>query len=377
MDNITYQFEYDRRIPCAFIGAGGHSYRNVYPAFQYAPVDLRAVCDIDESRARAYATGFGAPRAYSDHREMLERESPSAVFIVTSYDEAGRVQATDLALDCLEAGAHVWMEKPTAASIAEIHALCKASAASGRYVMTGLKKIFTPAMTKTKEIISSPEFGGAASISVRYPQSLPPPERRGDPRAMVSFLDHIYHPGAVLHHLMGPVTRFSHEWVEATGASTATLRFASGAIGTLYLAGGSAVTSPLERVEVTGAGANVVVDNGVRLSYYRPGARLAYGRAPSYVVDEQVAPLVWEPEFSLGQLYNKNLFYLGYVPEILHFCDSVLQERPPQKGTLDDSLAIMRLFEAYRDVPPGAVADLPLDDGGTDGRSDGSTDGGR
>ena len=361
MGAITYQFEYEERIPCAFIGAGGHSYRNIYPAFQYAPVDLRAVCDLDEARAREYARLFGAPRWYTDHREMLRREKPVAVFIVTSYTEDGRVQATDLALECLDVGAHVWMEKPTAASVAEVRELARASAAAGRFVMTGLKKIFTPAIVKTKQIIDAQEFGGVSSISVRYPQSLPPPERRHDPRAMRGFLDHIYHPAAILHHLMGPMTRFGYEWEPVTGASTASLRFASGAVGTLHLAAGSAVTSPLERVEVVGRGANVVVDNGVRLTYYRPGARRDYGRAPSYVVADAHAPLAWEPEFSLGQLYNKNLFYLGYVPEILHFCESVRTGTPPWKGTLDDALAIMLLFEAYRTVPPGTVVDLPVE----------------
>ena len=362
MSDITYQFEYDQLIPCAFIGAGGHSYRNVYPTFQYAPVDLRAVCDVNETRAKEYARKFGASRAYSDHREMLAREKPTAVFIVTSYDKDGRVQATDLALDCLEAGAHVWMEKPTASSVAEIRQLQKASAAANRFVMTGLKKIFTPAMEKTKRIISAPEFGGVSSVTVRYPQSLPPFEKRQDLRAMGGMLDHIYHPGAILTYLMGAVTRFSYEWEPLSGASTASLRFASGAIGTLNLAAGSAPTSPLERVEVIGHGANVVVDNSVRLTYYRPGGRTKYGRSPSYVVDDEFAALRWEPEFSLGQLYNKNLFYLGYVPEVLHFCESVLGETAPTKGTLEESLAIMRLFDAYRNVPPGMVVDLPLDE---------------
>jgi predicted dehydrogenase len=361
MRQISYQFEYTERIRCVYIGAGGHSYRNVYPALQYAPVDLLAVCDLDRSRAEHCARLFGASNVYTDHREMLEREQPAAVFIVTAYDEDGRVQATDLAMDCLEAGVHVWMEKPTAASVAEIKTLEQASRASERFVMTGLKKIFTPAMEKVKELIATEEFGTPSSISVRYPQSLPAPEDRHNLKAMLGFLDHIYHPAAILHYLMGPITRFSHEWDSRSGASTAALRFDSGAIGNLHLAAGAAATSPLERVEVVGKGANVVVDNGVHLTYYRPSPMLPYGRAGSYVVDNDVAPLRWEPEFSLGQLYNKNLFYLGYAPEILHFCDSVLTNRPPSKGTLADSLAIMRLFEAYQATSPGVVIDLPTE----------------
>jgi hypothetical protein len=92
----------------------------------------------------------------------------------------------------------------------------------------------------------------------------------------------------------------------------------------------------------------VVVDNGVRLTYYRRGASLPYGRSASFVVPDEVAPLRWEPEFSLGQLYNKNLFYLGYVPEVLHFCESVLAGKAVEKGTLAEVREILRIYEMYR-----------------------------
>ncbi|HYH11106.1 MAG TPA: Gfo/Idh/MocA family oxidoreductase, partial [Thermomicrobiales bacterium] len=77
---VRYNFEYDRKVRVAFIGAGGHSFRNVYPTFQYAPVDLVAVCDLDGERAAAFARQFGATASYTDHREMLAREQPDAVF---------------------------------------------------------------------------------------------------------------------------------------------------------------------------------------------------------------------------------------------------------------------------------------------------------
>jgi predicted dehydrogenase len=360
MRRVSYQFEYEQRLRCAFIGAGGHSYRNIYPSFQYAPIDLVAVCDRQPDRAATYARIFGGGNSYDDHHQMLKQERPDAVFIVTSYDEDGRVQATDLALDCLAAGVHVWMEKPTAASVAEIRQLQAAAEASGRFVMTGLKKIFTPAMVKAKTITESAEFGGITSITVRYPQSLPDESGKQDPRRMVGFLDHIYHPGAVLAYLGGRMTRFSYEQDPVAGGSVAALRFESGAVASLHLAGGVAHTSPVERVEVVGRGANLVIDDGVRLTYYRPGANVDYGRSGSYVVDDEVAPLVWQPEHSLGQLYNKNLFYLGYVPEILHFCEAIQTGAAPTNGTLDQSLAIMHLYDAYRRTPPGQTVQLPV-----------------
>lgn len=357
-DTIKYNFEYDRRLRACFIGAGGHSWRNVYPAFRYAPVDLVAVCDRDGARAAAYARQFGAERSYTDHAEMLAREKPDAVFIVTSYHPDGRVQASDIAQDVLRAGADAWTEKPTAASVAEIEALMAASRESGRFVMTGLKKVFFPTIVKAREIASSEAFGRPSSIYVRYPLAMPPLDVRRNLVASRDLLDHIYHPAAIIRYLMGDIARFSYEWEPSTGASVTSFRFASGAVGTLHFTAGMSGSSPLERLEVIGEGANLVVENGVKLTYYRRAKRPAYGRAPSFLVADDVAPLYWEPEFSLGQLYNNNLFYLGYLPEILHFCDAVITRRPPTRGTLDDARAIMTLFEAYCDTPPGVAREI-------------------
>lgn len=361
---VTYQYEYPKRLRCAFIGAGVHSYRNVFPTFQYAPVDLVAVCDLNLDRAKTYARMFGAPAAYADYHEMLKNEQPDAVFIVTAFTADGEIQATAIAEDCLRAGAHVWMEKPSVAGIAQLDRLQAVADETGLNVMTAIKKIFTPAMEKVKAIISSPEFGTVSSISVRYPQHLPPPEDRLDDVKMLSFLDHIYHPGAILTYLMGPVRRLSYEWEPSTGASVSSLLFESGAIGTLHFAAGQAVGSPLERVEVIGAGkgtepggwpngANVVVDNGLRVTYYRPGAELSYGRSSSFITDDAVAPLHWEPEFSLGNLYNKNLFFEGFAQEVIHFCESALAGKPLEKGTLADVREIIKMYELYRRLPAG------------------------
>lgn len=355
---IVYNFEYERRLRACFVGAGGHAFRNVYPTFRYAPVDLVGVCDLDEARARSFAGLFGGGTAYSDHRVMLAAEKPEAVFIVTSYDPDGKVQATAIARDALRAGAHVWMEKPTAASRAEVEELIRLSAETGRTVMTGLKKTFFPAIEKLKDIILAPEFGGLSSLVVRYPQNLPPPEERGDLVKMRSFLDHIYHPAAILNYLGGPIERASYEWSPATGASVGLLRFRNGAVGALHFAAGQSGASPLERIEAVGNGANAVVENGTRLIHYRPGRLPAYGRAASFIQPDESAALIYEPENSLGQLYNSNIFTLGYVPEVLHFCDAVQAGRPVGKGTLAESLEIMKLFDFFSTAEPGAAQSI-------------------
>lgn len=345
---VTYNFEYEKKLRVGFVGCGGHSWRNVYPTFQYAPVELICVADYDVQRAESFARQFGAERHYASHREMLEREQLDAVFVVTSYDENGHPQAAPIAIDALEAGCHVWMEKPPAASVAQVNALIETSEKSGKVVLVGFKKMFFPSIEKAKEIVESPEFGRPTSIYIRYPQSIPDDGGRRDDKRMIGFLDHIVHPGSILLYLMGPISDISFLREGRNGASVATMRFTSGAVGTMHLTAGQSGTSPLERLEVVGEGANVVVDNGVDVTYYRKGQRGRYGRAGNYLVPNDQAPLKWEPEFSLGQLYNKNLFLLGYAREVQYFCECVFKGEQPQKAGLNDALELLKLYEAYR-----------------------------
>jgi predicted dehydrogenase len=280
------------------------------------------------------------------------------VFIVTGYYEDGRVIATDLAMDVLNAGAHVWMEKPTAATVAEVDQLIELSERKNLKVMTGLKKLFFPSIEKVKEIITSPEFGQPASIYIRYPLKTPDFTERGDLAKMWELVDHIPHPGSIINYLMGKIATFSYEWEPINGGSVTQIKFTSGAVGTFHMAAGISGSSPVERLEIIGEKENVIVENGVKLAYHRKAGRGKYGRAGNYIVDQDSAPLYWEPEFSLGNLSNKNIFYLGYVGEVNYFCECVLQDKPLERGSLSQVKEITRWLEAYRTTPPGTICRL-------------------
>ena len=56
-----------------FVGAGVMASYAIYPALHFAPIRLRAACDVDEERARAVAEKFGTGRWYTDYRRMWEQ----------------------------------------------------------------------------------------------------------------------------------------------------------------------------------------------------------------------------------------------------------------------------------------------------------------
>ena len=351
----------EKEIRAGFIGCGSHSFRNIYPTFQYAPVNLVAVCDLSIEKAQAYAAKFGAKSAYSDYHEMLKVENLDAVFIVTGYDDRGRPLYPQQAIDCLAAGCHVWIEKPPAATSAEIILMQQAAEKAGRNVMVGMKKMFFPANEKAKELADSADFGDVSLAVLQYPQSVPTGTEfadyfAGKKNGVIAFLDHLCHPVSLMLYLFGmPQTLFYQR--STHGAALATFTMKQGVVVSLVLHSGSSLANGMERTMIVSSrGRHIIVDNNVRVSYHQSPDH-GYGNNPNYFVGSPAEnTAVWEPEFSLGQLYNKGIFLLGYYGEVNEFARSILEGRKPVKCTLDQALQATRIFEAFAQGPGKVIS---------------------
>jgi predicted dehydrogenase len=365
--DIQGRFQPDQeKIRVGFIGCGSHAFRNLFPVFQFVPIDLVATCDLDLDKARSFASQFGASSAYADHGTMLESEKLDAVCICAGYDPQGRPLYPRLAEACLRAGCHVFIEKPPASSCAEIGRLMEVSRETGKTVMVGLKKMFFPANEKAKELIATKGFGSPQLINLQYPQGIPSVEEferyikdKKPVEGVIGFLDHLCHPAALLIYLLGmPATLYYER--SAKGAGQAVFTFADGAVASLALTKGACGNGGMERTMiVSNNGQHISVENNRRVTLHRM-ANVGYGHSPSfYVGPPEEAAAVWDPEFSLGQLYNKGLFLLGYFNEINEFARSVLEKREPAKGTLEDAWKVTRIFEAFAEGPGKRIEITP------------------
>lgn len=117
-------------------------------------VELVAAVDLDEARVRAVCAENGIPRWYADARDMLAAEQPDLVHIATPP-----ATHKSLIVDCLEAGAWVYCEKPLCASLAEFDAITRAEERTGRYVSTVFQWRFGSAAKHLKALIDNGTLG--------------------------------------------------------------------------------------------------------------------------------------------------------------------------------------------------------------------------
>jgi predicted dehydrogenase len=137
-----------------------------------AGIPLAAVCDLDRERANRAAVAFGA-RVFTDYEEMLADTGIDAVMIALPnpmHFEAAR--------RALNAGKHVFCEKPMTLRLADSRALVELVRKSGKVFQVGYMKRFNPAYAALKK--SLPALGPVLGASVRL-TSQGKPRLEGEP----------------------------------------------------------------------------------------------------------------------------------------------------------------------------------------------------
>lgn len=353
-------------IRAGHIGCGSHSFRNLFPTYQFTPVDLVATCDLDADKARAYARQFGASGAYTDYREMIDKEDLDAVFVCVGYDAAGRPIYPQIAADCMRRGVHVWIEKPPAATTADVELMMQASEDTGRYVLCGLKRMFFQTHTKARKLMMEEKFGDAMLVQLAREELVPTVDEmnaflneRTPVVTVQKFLDHVCHPLSVLLYLLDMPDRMAY-YRSANGAGTAIFDYENGPTASLAFTYGGCNHGGSERVTITGTRYRAIVVENTRLYYFQgpepDGERRPYGAVPNYYSGPtEGTAAYWEPEFLLGQLYSKGIMLLGYYDEIREFAEAILQGRPPARGTLLQCWQMTHIFERFAEGPGKSI----------------------
>jgi myo-inositol 2-dehydrogenase/D-chiro-inositol 1-dehydrogenase len=363
-----------RLVRIGLVGCGSHAIQNLYPSFRLAVLnppeigasigelaesgeigELVACCDLDERRARRAARDFGIPHVYTHHRELLQHAGVDCAVIALHP----RLQPA-VAIECLEAGLHVFVEKPPAETVEDCLAIKEAATRAGRHAMVGFMKRFSEPYVRARAITARPEFGPISAYEARFTFGVYPP------RAVYDFLN-----GFGCHHLdlarflAGDVSwvfaaRVSRSdgdpgewrpsdldlpvagsawrdmWLAVEGREPAqeeawacVLGFSSGAVGTLQL---NCLERLNERVVLTGRQSAVEVDGWRRVTARLPGVE---------------APEVWEPADQLpGDALDPRHLH-GFAGELRHFVECVRDGRRPDV-TVDDGLAAIRIEQAIK-----------------------------
>jgi predicted dehydrogenase/nucleoside-diphosphate-sugar epimerase len=126
-------------------------------------VKVLGVCDSNPEAARRTAEKFMLLRSYTDPEEMLRREKPQVVHIVTPPQSHAAL--TDLAV---RRGCHVLVEKPMAMNAAEARLMAAAARDRGVTLCVDHHLLYEPVMVRTRRLIERKEFGEIVWVESYY-----------------------------------------------------------------------------------------------------------------------------------------------------------------------------------------------------------------
>lgn len=333
---MTYQRESEKKLKVAIVGVGSHCYRNILPALNYLPVELIALCDINEDLVKATAKQYGNCAYYTRANEMYESECLDAVLMsISPYDHP------KLAIEAFDAGVHVWMEKPAAVRAYEVEEMIQYR--KEKVAVVGYKKLFMPSLNKVFEILHSPEFDELTSMLAVYPMTMP---ANGaivlQDRRYENWLANGCHPLSLLLAVGGKVSGVTTH-IGASGVGCVMIDFANGVTANFHLATGP---QPIESYRFFGGNWHLEIDNCSKVTLQR-GIPLEYGVTTSYVAEGMDSgAIVWEPQNCLATLENKALFTQGIYGELHYFCECIIENKQAVKGSLEFTLELMKVYEA-------------------------------
>jgi predicted dehydrogenase len=121
--------------------------------------ELSWICEADETRRETFARRFPNARATASYEELLDDADVEAVVLATPVPTH-----YTLARQALEAGKHVFVEKPPAMRAAEMEELVALAEARRQVLMPGHLLLYHPGVRKLKELIESGGLGEVLCI---------------------------------------------------------------------------------------------------------------------------------------------------------------------------------------------------------------------
>jgi predicted dehydrogenase len=149
------------RLTVGFIGTGSRGMYVMDMMYQGAPemATVAAICDTFEgarnnAKDQVQTKGKNAPKTFTDYRDLLKEASLDAVFITTPEH-----LHHEMAVAALNAGKHIYLEKPLAHTIEEGWEILKAAEKSGKVVQVGTQNRSNSLYIKAKELVAQGMIG--------------------------------------------------------------------------------------------------------------------------------------------------------------------------------------------------------------------------
>jgi predicted dehydrogenase len=142
------------RMKVGIIGCGQIAMTHIPYILTQPEARIVGLVDASEARARALASRFHIASVYATLGDLLQAERPDAVHILTPPQTHAA-----LAMEAMESGCHVLVEKPMAATLEEAEAMEAVARRRGVKLCVDHNHLFDPALVQAKALVEQGSIG--------------------------------------------------------------------------------------------------------------------------------------------------------------------------------------------------------------------------
>lgn len=124
---------------------------------------LVGVCDRDKEQAGALARRFNVSQIYTDFAQFLAEQRPDVIHVLTPPQSHAA-----LALQAMESGCHVLVEKPMTLSLKEADAMIAAAKAAGVKLCVNHNQLFDPVILQARRLVAEGAVGTVIGVDSYY-----------------------------------------------------------------------------------------------------------------------------------------------------------------------------------------------------------------
>lgn len=344
-----------RTINFGIIGCGVISKTHIEQIHQIDKAVLVAVCDVDRERANAAAKLSGAT-AFYDVNEFLSQKDIDVVCILTPSGTHA-----NLSIMAAKAGKHVIVEKPIDISIMQSQQMINICRGYGVKLSVISQHRFDYSTKEVKRHIDNHLFGNLvlceAAVNWYRPQSY---YDSGEWRGTWSLdgggalMNQGVHTVDLMQYFMGPVesvfahtTTSIHERIEVEDVAVATLKFKSGALGSL-VSTTAAFPGLTTRIEVFGEKGSAVIENDQLTHLYQKDTNNSSHHYQSNAIN-LAAPL--RDSIGTGSNDPGSISGLSHRNQLIDMIEAIQENREPlvngEAGLLPLKI-IIAIYESAR-----------------------------
>lgn len=153
----------ERRVRVGVVGAGTFAEECHVPGIKAHPRgEVVALCGRNRERVAAMAARLGVPDVHTDYRELVARPDLDAVTVATPDD-----LHLPVTLAALQAGKHVFCEKPLAMNAAEARRMTEAAERAGLVAMTAFTFRYSRALMALRQLLREGAIGAPFHVGVQ------------------------------------------------------------------------------------------------------------------------------------------------------------------------------------------------------------------